>query len=287
MKSPRKLIHQFFIENKQLGTRIALRHTKGFLILRLKLLISRNDKLSEIGSEIRRIHLSNKIDELLFSTVKYGSFAGLRLTHQSSWDPSTRGNMLLGLYEKEVVTSIVTSSYQKDYFIDIGAADGYLCLGVLAAKLFKHSYCFESTSKGQETILANAKLNNLTNQISLFGKAEENFLSNIPQSHLKNSLVLIDIEGAEFDILTSDNIEKLKGAHLIIELHHMFLHNGNLLLSSLRERVEKMFKIELLEVGPRDLSGIPEISNWSDTDRWILCSEGRPMAPIWWKLTPS
>jgi len=219
--------------------------------------------------------------------VKYGPFAGLRLTTPHSWHPSNRGNMLLGLYEKEVVISIVSSSHQKDYFIDIGAADGYFCLGVLAAKLFKHSYSFESTSKGQEIILANAKLNNLTKQISLFGKAEKNFLANIPKSHVKNSLVLMDIEGAEFDLLTSDVIENLKGAHLIIELHHMFLDNGNLLLSSLRERVEEMFKIEILEVGSRDLSGIFEISNWSDTDRWILCSEGRPMAPIWWKLTPN
>jgi hypothetical protein len=175
MKSFVKLVSLFFVERKQLGTRIALRHTLGFLSLRFKFLISRDNKLSQLGAEIRKINLSNKIDELLASTVKYGPFAGLRLTPSHSWHPSNRGNMLLGLYEKEVVISIVSSSHQKDYFINIGAADGYFCLGVLAAKLFKHSYCFESTSKGQEIILANARLNNLTNQISLFGKAEKIF----------------------------------------------------------------------------------------------------------------
>jgi hypothetical protein len=66
----------------------------------------------------------------------------------------------------------------------------------------------------------------------------------------------------------------------------MFLQDGVEILSKLRERVEKWFKIEILVTGSRDLSEISEISKWSDTDRWIMCSEGRPMAPIWWKLTP-
>ena len=194
--------------------------------------------------------------------------------------------MLLGLYEKEVVSNIVSSSQQKDYFIDIGAADGYFALGVLVGKLFEHSYCFESKSKGQQLIAKNAVKNNFTNQISVFGKAEVDFLNKIPSSHVKNSVVLIDIEGGEFDLLTEDVLEKLSNAHIIIELHHMFLQNGALVLSQLRMRVENWFKIETLEVSSRDLSGIPEISKWSDTDRWIMCSEGRPMPSIWWKLTP-
>ena len=66
----------------------------------------------------------------------------------------------------------------------------------------------------------------------------------------------------------------------------MFLQNGELVLSQLRQRVQNRFKIEVLEVGSRDMSGIPEIAKWSDTDRWIMCGEGRPMPSIWWKVTP-
>jgi hypothetical protein len=252
----------------------------------MKILISQIQKPAILGAEIRRMQLSNQIDELFSSTVKYGLFTGLRFDNRSSWIPYNRGNMLLGLYENEVVTSIATSSHSKDYFIDIGAADGYFGLGVLTAKLFKHSYMFESSLKGQEIILANGVLNHLTNQISVYGKAEFDFLDNIPELHVKNSVVLIDIEGAEFNLLNEYTLEKLRYAHLIIELHHEFLIDGLELLEKLRERINKWFKIEILETTSRDLSKIPEISKWSDTDRWILCSEGRPMAPIWWKLTP-
>jgi len=269
-----------------MGLRVALRHTYGWVILSIKKLLSLSNGGGVLGAEIRKMQLSNQIDMLLGSTVKYGPFTGLCLENQHSWLPHNRGNMLLGLYEKEVVSNIVTSSQQKDYFIDIGAADGYFALGVLVGKLFEHSYCFESMSKGQQLIAKNAVKNNLANQISLFGKAEIDFLSNIPQSHIKNSVVLIDIEGGEFNLLTEDTLEKLSGAHVIIELHHMFLQDGVEILSKLRERINKWFKIEILETTSRDLSKISEISKWSDTDRWILCSEGRPMAPIWWKLTP-
>jgi precorrin-6B methylase 2 len=280
------LLSTFLSTIKSSGLKVALRHTYGFVLLRVKIMISLNNRVGILGAEIRKMQLSNQIGMLLGSTVKYGPFTGLCLENQHSWLSFNRGNMLLGLYEKEVVSNIVTSSQQKDYFIDIGAADGYFALGVLVGKLFEHSYCFESTSKGQQLITKNAVKNNLINQISVFGKAEIDFLSNIPQSHIKNSVVLIDIEGGDFNLLTEDTLEKLSGAHVIIELHHMFLQNGLEILSNLRERVEKWFKIEILETASRDLSKISEISKWSDTDRWIMCSEGRPMAPIWWKLTP-
>lgn len=286
MKPFTKLLNTFLTEKKELGVKIALRHTYYFLLFKWRILISYNQKLGILGAEIRRMQLSREIDELLTSKVKYGLFAGLRFDNRHSWIPYNRGNMLLGLYEKEVVTSIASSSHSKDYFIDIGAADGYFGLGVLTAKLFKHSYVFESSSKGQEIILANAVLNDLTNQISVYPKAELNFLDNISESHVKNSVVLIDIEGAEFELLSEYNLEKLRDSHLIIELHHEFVVDGLELLEKLRERVNKWFKIEILETSWRDLSKISEISKWSDTDRWILCSEGRPMSPIWWKLTP-
>ena len=281
-----KHLTTFLKISKKLGIKVAAIHTYNFLLLQIRILISLNIKVGILGAEIRKMQLSNQIDKLFLSTVKYGEFQGLRLTNQNSWMRQNRGNMLLGLYEKEVVSSIAFSSHSKDYFIDVGAADGYFGLGVLAAKLFKHSYMFESTSKGQEIILSNAVLNNLTNQISVYGKAEVDFLDKIPSSHLKNSVVLIDIEGSEFELLTKGVLEKLSGSHIIIELHHMFLENGELVLSQLRKRVEDIFKIELLEIGSRDMTGIPEIGRWSDTDRWIMCSEGRPMPGIWWKLTP-
>lgn len=107
--------------------------------------------------------------------------------------------MLLGLYGKEVFTSIASYLHLNNYFIDIGSADGYFGLGMLTENLFKHSYVFESAPKGQNIILANTMLNELNNQISVYSKVEFDFSDNIPDSHVKNSVVLIDIEGSVFD----------------------------------------------------------------------------------------
>ena len=35
-----------------------------------------------------------------------------------------------------------------------------------------------------------------------------------------------------------------------------------------------------------DLSEFEELKEWSDTDRWLVCSEGRPKLMTWWRLDP-
>ena len=86
--------------------------------------------------------------------------------------------------------------------------------------------------------------------------------------------------------MTEHNLRKLSNSVLIVEMHHEFLANGEEVLDTFRRRAENWFDIEVLETGSRDLSHIPEIRSWSDNDRWLICSEGRPLLPTWWVLRP-
>lgn len=96
-------------------------------------------------------------------------------------------------------------------------------------------------------------------------------------------MILIDIEGGEFDLLTPEVLERLTGATLIVEAHDFGHNDGR--LPELVKRVGRYFDVQEITTGSRDLSGFPFLRSWSDDDRWLMCSEGRPQLMTWMVLT--
>jgi len=39
-------------------------------------------------------------------------------------------------------------------------------------------------------------------------------------------------------------------------------------------------------MGSRDLSTYPELQQWNDLDRWLICSEGRAQLMSWVRFDP-
>jgi len=277
---------KFFSIYSTYGMSHSVRIFYEWLLFQKKLFFGKSDSLSVFGVEIRKIYLSNKIQQRLNGTVSYGPFKGLKFSNESSWIPGNRGNMLLGLYEREIAELIEIESKKFRYLIDVGAADGYFGLGALQSNLFEYAYCFESSEKGRLILSEVAQLNGIQDRVSIFGTADDKFLENISSAQIAESLVLLDIEGGEFSVLTEHNLRKLSNSVLIVEMHHEFLANGEEVLDTFRRRAENWFDIQVVETGSRDLSHIPEIRSWSDNDRWLICSEGRPLLPTWWVLRP-
>lgn len=101
------------------------------------------DAIEKVVLERRQI-LSNNLDKEFGSVVKYGPLKGFKFTANTWWAGPERGAMLLGLYELEVLESFkdIPSSYNT--FINVGAADGYYGVGVLAGNLFQNQYATKS-----------------------------------------------------------------------------------------------------------------------------------------------
>ena len=127
------------------------------------------------------------------STVKYGPFKGLKLTNKIWWGSTDRGSMLLGIYEKQVLDSLINIPKKFSTFIDLGSADGYYGIGVLINNLFQNSICYEISEQGRKTIKNNASLNNVTNRVDIRGVAKKKFFKELPLSTLSNSVLFIDI----------------------------------------------------------------------------------------------
>lgn len=68
----------------------------------------------------------------------------------------------------------------------------------------------------------------------------------------------------------------------MIELHD----DREQILAPLRNKASDFFEILEMTTTARDMSKFPELKKLSDTDRWLLCSEGRPERMTWYRLTP-
>ena len=271
------LVKKFIDKTKNEGLLVALNSVFSHLKFRLTT-ASAVDK--------QRKKLSIIINESFDSTVRYGPFKGLKFSTDQWWQSSNRANMLLGLYEQEILESLASVPKSYKTFIDLGAADGYYAIGVLINKLFENSYCFEMAEKGREVIKKNALLNRVSGNVSIHGAADKGFYKAIKGEHLSKSVLFVDIEGAEFDLFDRELFGVFKNSIIFIELHDWFVEDGKRKLAKFRNDAKEFFNITELTTSARDLSKFSELKNYSDSDRWLICSEGRDRLMTWFRLDP-
>lgn len=233
-----------------------------------------------------KIRLSNILKKMHKNCIAYGPFKGLKLSSTTHWSAPDHGAMILGLYEQEILQQICSLPQKYNTLIDLGAADGYYGIGVLVNHLFSKSYCYEITEKGRTSILENAKLNNLESQVEIRGIATQDFIDEFAQSICDTSVLLIDIEGGEFDLLTKNVFEKFKNSPIFVEIHDFFFADGKNHLNKILSNSKSTHKSSVLTTSNRDLSIFSELKSWNDHDRWLLCSEGRAQQMIWIRFDP-
>lgn len=234
----------------------------------------------------RRKRLSRQINNLFDSTIAYGPFKGQKLTRRNWWGVKDRASMIFGLYEHEVLNSLMSVPSQYKTFIDLGAADGYYGIGALVSGKFERTYCFEISPEGRRVIAENAVLNKVADQMTVHGIADSDFSKLIPLNQIDKSVLLIDIEGAEFSLCTREMFCAFQNSIIFIEVHSLFYDDGADRQAQLKATAEEFFVVSELTTGNRDPSQFPELDDYEDTDRWLICSEGRQKRMTWFRLDP-
>jgi hypothetical protein len=235
----------------------------------------------------RRAYLSEILFKEFKGIVRYGRFKGFNLGDKFKWGKADAGSMLLGFYEKEVLDALASAAGTHNKLIDLGGADGYFSVGCLVNNMFTYTYCYEISELSQKNIKYCAELNNVSNRISINGMATADFYEALLGQNvdLSKCVLLCDIEGGEFNVFNEKTFEAFKGAVIIIEIHEWH-DNGLEKLEKLKQAASRFFHITELTMGMRDLSIYPELSQYHDSDRWLLCSEGRGKLMTWLKLDP-
>jgi len=246
------------------------------ILSKIKLNIKFKDPIQK-----KRIYLSKKLNEFTNGKTIDGIYKGSKFIYSSDFFLA-KPAQLLGCYEKEVQEKIfeLSKKYNLNYFMSIGAGEGYHAIGSRVANLFEYSLCFELEKKNREIIEKNFNLNLINKNFDIFGKADLDFFDVIKNKvELNKSLFLFDIEGDEFKILNQENLSLIKNSCLIIELHHFYLTKSQ--NEEFLERLKKHFKITFINTGNRQFSKFKILDKFNDDEKWLLMSESRPATMNW------
>jgi hypothetical protein len=234
----------------------------------------------------RQMRVSSETYELCGGQVKYGPFKDLRLGRNPWWGQLDLGSQCLGWYEKEILDFFDgLVPLQFDNFIDIGAADGYYAVGILHSKKILSATCFEQSQHGRDVIMENYQQNGSPGKLRIFGTATPEALLNLEGYEFHNALILVDIEGGEFDLFTKSVCNRLKRCTIILEIHH-WVDNFFDRYKTFLGLAAEFFRISTIEPIDRPVNLTPEIRHFPDASRLLLASEGRPCQMRFIKLEP-
>ena len=141
--------------------------------------------------------LAEHVEKLSQNIIQSGIYSDTYLEVNKKWSMHDTSSKLLGLYEKEVqdqIYQIQNSANKKNYFVNIGAGEGFHLIGTLKKKLFEFGIAYEIDYSARELLKKNMKKNDIA-KFELLKKAETNFLEDkiFINKKLEKWLFLIDV----------------------------------------------------------------------------------------------
>ncbi len=217
----------------------------------------------------------------LKGAVASGPFAGLRYTYDHvEGKPMAK---MLGTYEMELHPSLFEISKRHfDLLINVGAAEGYYAVGACKFWNIEKAIAFESLKEGQELIEMVARQNNVANKIAVYGTCTASTLErSIEQDKL--TLLIMDIEGAEIEVLDSKIIPKLANSFIILETHD-FIKPG--CAFEIIRRFEGSHNIHIIKSRQRICNDFPFPLRLSCKAKLWMMDERRPCEMQWLIMIP-
>lgn len=167
-----------------------------------------------LGAFVATTTIYRKTDLVIAS----GPFKGMKYIENSTG--GAYFPKLLGTYEKELHSVINDLSGQNfEALINVGGGEGYFSVGL--ARMLKNSsvLAFEPGFYGCYLMQKLAQINNVSNRLTI--KAQLCFPDDLQASidENKKTLIFMDVEGAELQLLDINAVPKLKKCHIIVEIH--------------------------------------------------------------------
>ena len=218
--------------------------------------------------------------------VAYGAFKGMKLSKNIYWSKNDLITHILGVYEKHVLKKIIEFSKKGNYpFIDIGAADGYFAIGMAFSETFKKIYAFEIDEEGRRSLNRNIENNLCKGKVVVDIEANFENLKEIIDKN-KSAVILIDIEGSEFDLLDNKLLKLLSNCYIVCELHPALSTNGFEKQNKLINNVKAFFDVSIIQRESYCPNKFSELSEFTDEERLIAFGEGRENNMNWLILEP-
>jgi hypothetical protein len=211
--------------------------------------------------------------------VQSGPFSGMELPTQFCWGDGDRLPKLIGSYEAELHPSLLEAA-RRDYgiVVDIGCAEGYYAVGL--ARLIRSTapvMAFDISEVAQGICAKAGEMNHVSHRLKIAGLCSVEALDQMVPSG-ERSLVVIDCEGAELDILRPDVIPGLRTSDLLIECRDWVSAD---LTDMLHQRFSITHIVEQITEGPRQICDFPFLKELNGFERALAVCEFRPRLMHW------
>jgi hypothetical protein len=220
-----------------------------------------------------KLYESQQFKERAGSLILAGPFAGV-LLEKLNWGRRDFIAYSGGIYEQEVLSYFVHTKGQFKTFIDIGAADGYYAVSTLKNDFFEYVHAFEKSSTSREIIRFNAQRNQVSHKLNINGKFDISFEKYLGMDFdWESTLILSDIEGAEFELFDSELLSEISGAHILIELHKR--NRSDVEIQKFQELLAEFNVISFIKSDERNVYKFADYNPMSEDLRYLMSSDGR------------
>jgi hypothetical protein len=211
--------------------------------------------------------------------VLSGPFAGMNLGGACS----PIGPKVLGTHEMELWALIETIARSPvQHIVNVGAADGFYAVGLLRHLPAARATAFEMLTSHHAHIDTLARANGVRDRLAIRGICDSSTLSSTLNRD-ERTIVIMDVEGAERDLLDVARAPGLRHAEILVEVHDFVDPQISALI---RQRYEATHRITVYRSRPRALADLPSVRGVEHTMLIRLANEGRPALMEWFWMEP-
>lgn len=204
--------------------------------------------------------------------VLQGPFAGMAYVQGAT--EGALAPRLLGTYEAELHPYLLALVAEGlDCVIDVGCAEGYYAVGMALLAPGARIHAFDTSPEARAACAQMAELNGVSDRVTIGETVKpEDFEAFAGPGRL----VLMDVEGAEDDLLRPDISPALAHMHIIVEAHEVYRPG---VAARLAERFAATHHVTQLPMGGRTLP-LPD---------WLMASNHLDqLLAVWeWRLGPT
>ncbi len=186
------------------------------------------------------------------SIVMAGPFRGMKYIGYSTFGAYIP--KLIGTYELELADVIERALRRMPgHIIDIGGAEGYYAVGLLTRLPDARVTVFEQAEAGRNAMVELAQMNGVSARLDVRDRCSPASL-NARLAETNASLVIVDVEGYETELLDVTVCPRLKDADLLVEVHDFKVQGCSDLICS---RFSDTHRVTVIPQRPRVLSEYP------------------------------
>jgi hypothetical protein len=147
--------------------------------------------------------------------VLSGPFQGMHYLDETIWGPITP--KWAGTYEmelSEIIEELVRRKYSR--VLNIGCAEGYYAVGLAMRDPAVEVFAFDTDPISRMQTRRLAQLNDVSDRIHVEGECKHGRINTLIS---RKTLLMVDIEGYEVNLLDPVKIPRLMDTDLLIEVH--------------------------------------------------------------------